>query len=116
MATKRVLSTGQAAQRLDISVRPLYRWEAAGILRPTARLPGGQRGFALQEVCALLRAETGAAERCAIDARVSSEKQAGAVNLERQKERLVSAVTAKRYEVVCVVAEQASGLNEKRRG
>ena len=33
-----------------------------------------------------------------------------------QKERLVSAATAKGYGLACVVTEQASGLNEKRRG
>lgn len=47
-------------------------------------------------------------------ARVSSEKQAEAGNLQRQKERLVAA--ARGYEVAAVVAERASGLNEKRRG
>lgn len=48
-------------------------------------------------------------------ARVSSEKQAEAGNLQRQKERLAAA-TAKGYEVAAVVAERASGFNEKRRG
>ena len=49
-------------------------------------------------------------------ARVWSEKQAEAGNLQRQKERLVAAATAKGYEVAAVVAERASGVNEKRRG
>ena len=48
-----------------------------------------------------------------IYARVSSEKQAEAGNLERQKARLMAA-TAKRDEVAVVVAPRASGLNEKR--
>ena len=43
MAGERVLSTGQAAKRLGISVRTIYRWEAVGRLVPTARLQSGQR-------------------------------------------------------------------------
>ncbi len=116
MDTKQTLSTGQAAKRLGVSIRTLYRWEAAGRLRPMTRLPSGQRRFSVREVDSLLRAKTGATERCAVYARVSSEKQAGAGNLERQKERLVSAATAKGYGLACVVTEQASGLNENRRG
>ncbi len=116
METKQALSTGQAAKCLGISVRTLYRWETAGRLRPMTRTPTGQRRFSVREVDALLRAKTGVTERCAVYARVSSEKQAGAGNLERQKERLVSAATAKGYGLACVVTEQASGLNEKRRG
>ena len=53
---------------------------------------------------------------CAVYARLSSEKQAEAGNLQRQKEHLVGAATAKGCEVVAVVAEWASGRNEKRRG
>ena len=110
-----MLLTGQAAKRLGISIRTLYRWEAAGRLHAMARLPSGQRRFAAREVDALLRARTGATEQCAVYARVSSEKQAEAGNLERQRERLVEAAIAKGYGVAAV-AERASGLNEKRRG
>jgi predicted site-specific integrase-resolvase len=62
-----------------------------------------------REFDALLRSRTAGAERWAVYAGVSSEKQAEAGKLPRQKERLV-------YEVVVVGAERASGLNEKRRG
>ena len=116
MDTKRALSTGQAAKRLGISVRTLYRWEAAGRLHPMTRMPRGERRFAAREVDALLRARTGATEQCAVYARVSSEKQAEAGNLERQRECLVEAAMAKGYGVAAVGAERASGLNEKRRG
>jgi len=51
-----------------------------------------------------------------IDARVSSEKQAESGNLPRQKERLLAAAAARHDEMAAVVAERASGLNEKRRG
>ena len=104
------------AKRVGISVRTLYRWEAAGRLHALARLPSRQRRFAAREVDALLRARAGATERCAVYARVSSEKQAEAGNLKRQRERPVAAAAAKGDGVAAVVAERASGLNEKRRG
>ncbi len=115
MNAERLLSTGQVAKRLGITVRTVYRWEKAGKLRPV-RLPSGQRRFSAREVEALLRARAGAAPRCAVYARVSSEKQAEAGNLDRQRERLLAAAKERGYKVVTVVAERASGLNEKRRG
>ncbi len=41
MAGERVLSTGQAAKQLGISVRTIYRWEAVGRLVPVTRLHSG---------------------------------------------------------------------------
>jgi len=111
-----VLSTGRAAKRLGVSVRTIYRWEAAGRLVPISRLSSGQRRFSSRDVEALLRSRVAGKERCAVYARVSSEKQAEAGDLERQQERLVAAAMAKGYGVATVVAERASGLNEKRRG
>ncbi|WP_121444981.1 recombinase family protein [Brockia lithotrophica] len=49
-------------------------------------------------------------------ARVSSAKQTGAGNLERQKQLLEEHCRARGYEVVAVITEQGSGLNEKRKG
>ncbi|MEX1406966.1 recombinase family protein, partial [Hydrogenibacillus schlegelii] len=54
--------------------------------------------------------------RAVLYARVSSAKQAGAGNLERQRQRLEEHCRARGYEVVAVIAEQGSGLNEKRKG
>ena len=71
-----------------------------GRLRPMTRLASGQRRFS--EVDALIRGRRGSAQRCAVYARVSSNTQAEAGNLERQKERLLAAA--------------GKGLNEKRRG
>ena len=82
MVGERALSTGQTAKRLGISVRTIYRWETVGRLVPISRLPSGQRRFSSRDVDALLRSRTAGAERCAVYARVSSEKQAEAGNLE----------------------------------
>ena len=95
MVGERALSTGQTAKRLGISVRTIYRWETVGRLVPISRLPSGQRRFSSRDVDALLRSRTAGAERCAVYARVSSEKQVETGNLARQRERLVSAAMDK---------------------
>jgi putative resolvase len=115
VSTERTLSSGQVAKRLGVTVRTVYRWEDAGRLHPV-RLPTGQRRFFSREVETLLRAHAGTALRCAIYARVSSEQQAEAGNLERQRQRLLDAAAKRGVEVVAAVSECASGLNEKRRG
>lgn len=56
------------------------------------------------------------APRCAIYARVSSVRQEQDGNLARQTERLKEAALARGYEIVTVITEQASSLNERRRG
>ncbi|MGB9868236.1 MAG: hypothetical protein ACPLPR_10145 [Bacillota bacterium] len=45
---------------------------------------------------------------------MSSAKQPRAGNLERQRQRLEEHSRSKGYEIVAVIAEQGSGLNEKR--
>ena len=115
MNHERMLSTGQVADRLGMTVRTVYRWEKAGRLHPV-RLPTGQRRFPVSEVDALLHAKARAVLRCAVYARVSSGKQAEAGNLDGQRERLVAAVAERGYRLVAAVTERASGLNEKRKG
>lgn len=55
-----------------------------------------------------------AARRAIVYARVSTRKQADAGNLQRQKERLVTHAVEQGYQVVAVLTEIASGLNERR--
>jgi excisionase family DNA binding protein len=105
----------QAAKRLGVSVKTIHRWDKAGKLK-TVRTAGNQRRIPAQEVRRLLGLKPVFAPRCAVYARVSSQKQAKDGNLERQKQRLLEAAAEKGYQVVAVIAEQASGLNENRRG
>ena len=52
----------------------------------------------------------------AIYARVSAKKQQDAGNLNRQRERLLSYCAANKLEVVDVIEDVASGVNENRKG
>jgi putative resolvase len=117
MKNKRLLSPKDAAAELGISIRTLYRWEEAEKLS-TVRTVGNQRRIPLEEISRLHRQGKGqaGAERCALYARVSSVRQEQDGNLARQTERLKQAATERGYEVSAVLAEQASSLNENRKG
>ena len=115
MRNKRLLHPKEAAEELGISIRTLIRWDKAGKLR-TVRTAGNQRRIPVEEIFRLLRRGEPQAPRCALYARVSSVRQAHNGNLSRQTERLKEAAHARGYEVVAVITEQASSLNERRRG
>jgi putative resolvase len=115
MKNKRLLHPKEAAEELGISIRTLIRWDQAGKLR-TIRTAGNQRRVPIEEIFRLRRQGDPQAPRCAIYARVSSVRQEQDGNLSRQTERLKEAAVARGYEIVTVITEQASSLNERRRG
>jgi len=117
MKNKRLLTPSEAAAELGISLRTLYRWEEADKVH-TVRTVGNQRRIPIEEVSRLRRQGKGqpGAERCALYARVSSIRQAQDGTLARQMERLKQAADARGYEVVALLSEQASALNEQRKG
>ena len=115
MKYKRLLHPKEAAEELGISIRTLIRWDEAGKLR-TIRTVGNQRRIPIEEIFRLRRQGEPQAPRCAIYARVSSAWQEQDGNLSRKTERLKEAAHARGYEVVAVITEQASSLNERRRG
>jgi putative resolvase len=115
--TKCLRSPKEAASELGISVKTVHRWDEAGKLR-TVRTAGNQRRIPIEEISRLRKQGEGkqGAERCVLYARVGSLRQEQDGNLARQTERLKEAASARGYEVVQVVMEQASSLNEGRRG
>ena len=114
MKKKEFLSAGEAARALGVSVKTIQRWDKAGLL-PVIRTVTNQRRIPVDTVHQMLKAQ-GKALRCAIYARVSSSKQEHEGNLTRQVERLQEVAKERGYQVVALIAEQASGLNEKREG
>ena len=114
MKKKEFLSAGEAARALGVSVKTIQRWDKAGLL-PVIRTATNQRRIPVDTVQQLLKGQ-GKALRCAIYARVSSAKQEQEGNLTRQVERLQRVAQERSYEMVALIQEQASGLNEKRKG
>jgi putative resolvase len=117
MKNKRLLSPKEAAAELGISIRTLYRWEEAGNLS-TVRTVGNQRRIPIEEIARLRRRGEGkqGAERGVLYARVASGSQEQEGHLAQQTERLKEAARARGYEVVQIITEQASSLNERRSG
>jgi putative resolvase len=114
MKKKEYLSAGEAARRLGVSVKTIQRWDKAGLL-PVVRTATNQRRIPVDAIEQVLNA-AGTRVRCAIYARVSSAKQQHEGNLLRQAERLQQVAQQRGYRVVLLITEQASGLNEKRKG
>src|SRR5712692_3217607 len=114
MKKKEFLSAGEAARALGVSVKTIQRWDKAGLL-PVIRTATNQRRIPVDSVHHLLKGQ-GTSLRCAIYARVSSAKQEREGNLTRQVERLQQVARQRGYQVVALIQEQASSLNEKRKG
>ncbi len=87
MKNKRLLHPKEAAYELGVSTKTIHRWDEAGKLR-TVRTIGNQR-------------------------RARQEQDS---HLARQTARLREAATSRGYEVVQMITEQASSLNERRKG
>jgi putative resolvase len=117
MKNKRLLSPKEAAAELGISIKTVHRWDEVGKLH-TVRTAGNQRRIPIEEISRLRRLGRGeqGTERCALSARVSSGRQEQDGHLARQTARLQEAARMRGYEVVAVISEQASSLNEKRKG
>ena len=114
MKNKRLLHPKEAAYELGVSTKTIHRWDEAGKLR-TVRTRGNQRRIPIEEIWRL-RTPGKRAERCVLYARVSSVRQEQDGNLARQTARLREAATSRGYEVVQTITEQASSLNERRKG
>ncbi len=114
MKKKEFLSAGEAARALGVSVKTIQRWDKTGLLT-VIRTATNQRRIPVETIHQLLNVR-GKSLRCAIYARVSSAKQEHEGNLTRQVERLQQVARERGYQVVALIAEQASSLNEGRRG
>jgi putative resolvase len=114
MKKKELLSAGEAARALGVSVKTIQRWDKACLL-PVIHTATNQRRIPVDAV-ERLRKTSGLTLRCAIYARVSSTKQEQGGNLTRQVERLRTLARDRGYQIVALIAEQASSLNEKRKG
>jgi putative resolvase len=115
MKNKRSLLPKEAAEELGVSIRTLIRWDEAGKLRTVCTV-GNQRRIPLEEIFRLRRQGENHVVRCVLYARVSSVRQEQDGNLARQTERLKETASERGYSVVQVITEQASSLNERRKG
>ena len=112
---EKYVSIGKAAKMLGVSISSLRLWEKRGLLVPE-RTPTGHRRYDADKLKTFDRKTVVSSERPVfIYARVSTQKQADAGNLDRQIGRLVSYAMSRGYNVNKVYKDIASGLNENRK-
>ncbi len=114
-----LLSIGELASAIGVSIVTLRRWDKAGKLAPCLRTVGGHRRYLLSEVFAILGAndpmpaEKRSDKRLVVGyARVSSHDQKD--DLERQKAKLESHLSGTPHAIV--LTDLGSGLNFRKRG
>ena len=109
----RLVSIGEAAKVLGVSISTLRRWDAAGKLSP-GQTPGGHRRYDLAQLRpGDVRAASDARRRTIAYARVSSHDQKD--DLERQKQ-VLELYCARQGWTFEVVTDLGSGMNYRKKG
>lgn len=103
-----MLTIGQMARQLGVSVATLRRWDRAGRLTPTTRTAGHHRRDAATEAAA------GDQRKTLVYARVSSHDQKD--DLERQKQRLRLHAATQGWTDVEAITDLGSGMNGRKTG
>lgn len=111
----KLVSIGEAAKVLGVSIPTLRRWEEKGHLLPDERTKGRQRRYDLTRLRPeAYRAQDGAEQRRTIAyARVSSHDQKD--DLERQKQILEAYCVAQGWTFE-IIADLGSGMNYNKKG
>ncbi|WP_448506626.1 IS607 family transposase [Immundisolibacter sp.] len=110
---ERLVSIGEAASALGVSITTLRRWEASGKLTAD-HTAGGHRRYDLAKLKPeLFRAEADAQRRTVAYARVSSHDQKD--DLERQKQ-VLELYCARQGWTFEVIADLGSGMNYHKKG
>ncbi|MFA4661854.1 IS607 family transposase [Pyrococcus kukulkanii] len=110
---ERLLSPRQVAEILGVSFITIKRWIYSGKIK-AVKLPTGKWRIPESEVKRILGERQPEEVRAVIYARVSSRDQKE--DLERQVEYLKNYCSSKGYQVVKIITDISSGLNESRRG
>ena len=100
---------------MGVHPNTLRKWDKQGKIR-VVRTVGGRRRMPESEVERLIGfVKPDASKKAVIYVRVSSYDQKQKGDLERQKQSLLDYAKSRGYEVVAVLEDVASGLNEKRK-
>jgi len=110
----RLVTIGEAADALGVSVQTLRRWEAEGRLKPDERTSGGQRRYDLARLRPeMFRGNDPADRKTIAYARVSSHDQKD--DLERQRQ-VLEAYCASQGWTFEIVSDLGSGMNYHKKG
>lgn len=106
---------GQAAEVLGLSIPNLRLYLKDGTIQ-AVRTPGGHWRIPERELLRLTGQASRGIEGVVIYARVSSQKQKHAGNLDRQVERLQQFAKGQQLTVIKTITDVGSGINDKRKG
>ncbi|MHA2273511.1 MAG: IS607 family transposase [Candidatus Hodarchaeales archaeon] len=106
---------GQAAEVLGLSIPNLRLYLQNGTIQ-AVRTPGGHWRIPERELLRLTGQPSRGIEGVVIYARVSSQKQKQAGNLDRQVERLQQFAENQQLTVIKTITDVGSGINDKRKG
>jgi len=110
---EKFLSLGEACERLGIHPNTLRKWDREGKVR-VVRTVGGRRRIPESEVERLMGiVKPDISRKAVIYARVSSHDRKG--DLEGQKQSLLDYAESRGYEVIMILEDVASELNENRK-
>jgi putative resolvase len=113
--SEKLLTLREACRRLGVHPNTLRKWDREGKIS-VVRTVGGRRRIPESEVERLIGfVKPDASRKAVIYVRVSSHDQKQKGDLERQKQSLLDYVRSRGYEVVAVLEDVASGLNENRK-
>jgi len=115
MMSEKLLTLKEACRRLGIHPNTLRKWDKHGKLR-VVRTVGGRRRIPESEVERLMGfIKPDVSKNAVIYVRISSHDQKQKGDLERQKQSLLDYAKSKGYNIVTVLEDVASGLNENRK-
>jgi excisionase family DNA binding protein len=113
--SEKLLTLREACRRLGVHPNTLRKWDGEGKIS-VVRTVGGRRRIPESEVERLIGfVKPDASRKAVIYVRVSSHDQKQKGDLERQKQSLLDYARSRGYEVVAVLEDVASGLNENRK-
>lgn len=114
---QRLISIGEAAEVLGVSIDTLRLWDKDGKLKPV-KTPGNHRRYRMEDINVLCGEKPTAKKddlvRVACYGRVSSHEQKAKGDLERQVGRIMAYCTEKEYHIVKCYEEVGSGMCDKR--
>jgi putative resolvase len=112
MMSERLLTLREACRRLGVHPNTLRKWDREGKIR-VVRTVGGRRRIPESELERLMGfVKPDVSRKAVIYVRVSQKQKGG---LEGQRQSLLDYAKSRGYEVVAVLEDVASGLNEKRK-
>jgi len=113
--SERLLTLQEACRRLGVHPNTLRKWGKQGKIR-VVRTVGGRRRIPESEVERLIGfVKPDVSKKAVIYVRVSSYDQKQKGDLERQRQSLLDYAKSRGYDVVAVLEDVASGLNEYRK-